>query len=52
MRIRAAARSDLPALADLMAASPLLQRYGVTARHARASLAEAMREGDLVLVAA
>jgi len=34
-----------------MAASPLLRRYEVTARGARASVTEALRGGDSVLVA-
>ncbi len=42
---------DLLVLAHVMAASPLLQRYGVTEEGARASLERAAREGDLLLVA-
>ncbi len=42
--------SDLDALAALMAASPLLQRYGVTPGSARESLARAFEAGDLLLV--
>lgn len=38
-------------IASLMASSPLLRRYRVSARSAKASLAEALRERDLVLVA-
>jgi GNAT superfamily N-acetyltransferase len=34
-----------------MARSPLLRRYGMTRRRAHASLAEGLRERDLVLVA-
>lgn len=51
MRIRAATRADHPALAALMAASPLLRRYGMDARRARAALAEAAGAGDVLLVA-
>jgi ribosomal protein S18 acetylase RimI-like enzyme len=38
-------------IARLMASSPLLRRYRVTAHDAKASLTEALRERDLVLVA-
>jgi GNAT superfamily N-acetyltransferase len=38
-------------MATLMAASPLLRRYGVTRTGARASLAQALRGRDIVLVA-
>ena len=38
-------------MATLMAASPLLRRYRVTPRGAKASLTEALRERDLVLAA-
>ena len=41
---------DIPALAALMRSSPLLQRYGVTERGARASLLEGRRGGDLLLI--
>ena len=51
MRIRAATQADLPALARLMAASPLLRRYGVDARRARAALVDARRARDVLLVA-
>ena len=51
MRIADATKADVGPLAALMAASPLLRRYGVTARGARASLREALRERDLLLVA-
>ncbi len=51
MRIRAATPRDLPALATLLAGSPLLRRYGLTAGGARRLLAEALRSDDLVLVA-
>ncbi len=50
MRIRSASRADLLGLVALMTASPLLRRYAVTARRARANLAEALRSGDVVLV--
>ena len=51
MRIRGARDTDLGALARLMAESPLLGRYGVTATRAREGLREALREGDVLLVA-
>ncbi len=51
MSITPATRAHLAALAQLMARSPLLRRYGVTRQSAWASLAEALRERDLVLVA-
>ena len=51
MKIRAATPRDLPALATLLAESPLLRRYGITARGARRLLGEALRAEDLVLVA-
>ena len=41
---------DLSALADLMAASPLLRRYGTTREAALAALERAHRAGDLVLI--
>ena len=50
MKIVRAARSHLTALAALMARSPLLRRYGVARRGARASLAAGLRERDLVLI--
>ena len=50
-RIVRARPAHLGPIATLMATSPLLHRYRVTARGARASLAEAMRERDIVLVA-
>ena len=43
--------ADLPALADLMAASPLLRRYGTTREAALAAVERAHRAGDLILVA-
>ena len=51
MRITRASRAHVPALAKLMTASPLLQRYGVTVGRARSSLLEALRERDQLLVA-
>jgi len=48
--VRATARHVTP-LATLMAASPLLRRYRVSARGAKASLTEALEQRDLVLVA-
>ncbi len=51
MRIASATRAHVAALAALMASSPLLRRYEVTARGARASLAEALHAGDVLLVA-
>jgi ribosomal protein S18 acetylase RimI-like enzyme len=50
-RIVRATDAHLGTIAMLMASSPLLHRYGVTARGAKASLAEAVREGDMVLAA-
>jgi len=50
-RIVRARAAHLGPMAELMAASPLLRRYRVTARGAKASLAEALRERDLVLAA-
>ncbi|MEP6694449.1 MAG: GNAT family N-acetyltransferase [Chloroflexota bacterium] len=46
-----ATRRHVAALVRLMARSPLLRRYDVTDRGARAGLLEALRERDLVLVA-
>ncbi len=43
---------DLPELAHLMAASPLLRRYGTTETSALALLRDALAGGDVVLVAA
>ena len=50
-RIVRATPADLGPIATLMATSPLLHRYRVTTRGAKASLAEAMRGRDIVLVA-
>ena len=51
MRIAPATRARVPALAALMAASPLLRRYGVTEKAARRGLAAATRARDVLLVA-
>jgi [ribosomal protein S18]-alanine N-acetyltransferase len=50
--MRPARQDDIPALAALMAASPLLQRYGTTRRAAARGLARGIRSGDRVIVAA
>jgi len=50
-RIVLAKTEHVRPMARLMADSPLLGGYRVTARGARASLTEAMRERDLLLVA-
>ena len=51
MRIRSASERDVAALGTLMAGSPLLRRYRVSAGVARESLREALRERDVLLVA-
>jgi len=51
MRIAPATARDVSALVELMTASPLLRRYGVTSRGARDSVRDAQRRGDLLLVA-
>lgn len=51
MKIAPATRAQLGALAELMAGSPLLRRYGVTRDRARTSLDEALTERDQVLIA-
>ena len=51
MNVTIATARDVPALVALMTASPLLKRYGVTDRGARASLLDGRRAGDLLLVA-
>ena len=51
MKIASATGRHRAAIAELMAASPLLRRYGVTARSARASVAAALRERDVVVIA-
>ncbi len=48
--IRVAASRDLPSLAQLMASSPLLERYRTTYDGALASLRKAVASDDLVLV--
>jgi len=50
-RIVVAKTEHVRPMARLMADSPLLRRYRVAARGATASLAEALRERDLLLVA-
>src|SRR5438445_195682 len=50
-RIVRARTEHLRPMAALMARSPLLRRYRVTARGAKASLAEALRQRDLVIAA-
>jgi GNAT superfamily N-acetyltransferase len=52
MRIARATVDHVPALVQLMTASPLLRRYAVTPRGARTSLLDALRQRDIVLVAA
>ena len=51
MRIVRATRRHIPAIAELMSASPLLRRYRVTRARATASLSDGLRAGDLLLVA-
>jgi ribosomal protein S18 acetylase RimI-like enzyme len=51
MNITPATARDVAAVIDLMTASPLLRRYGVTDRGARASVLDALRSDDLLLVA-
>ncbi len=51
MRIFRAGPKHVDALSELMTASPLLGRYGVTRRSARASLVEALGARDTILVA-
>ena len=50
-RIVRATDAHIEPLAALMASSPLLRRYRVTVRGAKASLTEALRARDLLLVA-
>src|SRR5712692_940333 len=50
-RIVRARKEHIRPMAALMARSPLLRRYRVTEQGAKASLAEALRERDLVLAA-
>jgi GNAT superfamily N-acetyltransferase len=49
--VREAKARDLAALADLMAASPLLVRYGVTRAGALKWLEDALGHGDVLLMA-
>jgi ribosomal protein S18 acetylase RimI-like enzyme len=49
--IRPLAAADLPALAEGLAALPLMQRYGRTAGKLEAALAAALRRGEGLLVA-
>jgi len=51
MKISRATARHVDALVRLMTRSPLLRRYKITSRRARAGLAEALRERDLLLVA-
>jgi ribosomal protein S18 acetylase RimI-like enzyme len=51
-RIVRATEAHIGPIAALMVSSPLLRRYRVTSRGAKASLAEALRERDLLLVGA
>jgi GNAT superfamily N-acetyltransferase len=51
MRITGANARDVDALVRLMSSSPLLRRYRVTEERARASIIDARRSGDLLLVA-
>ena len=51
MRIVRATRKHIDPIARLMATSPLLRRYRVTARGARTNLLEALRERDILLAA-
>ena len=51
MRTVRATRAHIAGLTQLMTRSPLLRRYGVTPDRARASLAEGLREHDLIQVA-
>ncbi len=51
MRTLRATRAHVAGLVELMIRSPLLRRYGVTSRGARATVLEGLRERDLLLVA-
>ena len=51
MKITRATSRDVPRIAALMAASPLLRRYRVTRASATKSLTEGLRAGDLLLIA-
>lgn len=50
MKTTAGTARDIEAIVGLMTSSPLLRRYGVTGRGARASLVDARRSGDLLLI--
>jgi GNAT superfamily N-acetyltransferase len=50
-RVGPAAAEDLPVLAELMAGSPLLLRYGITWAGAMGVLESAWRAGDVLLTA-
>jgi len=50
-KIVGATKAHVDAMAKLMASSPLLRRYRVSARGAKASLTEALRERDLLFAA-
>lgn len=50
-RISPVAEADVSGLADLMAASPLLQRYGTTRESALVAIEHGRRHEDLILVA-
>jgi GNAT superfamily N-acetyltransferase len=49
--VKPARAEDLPVLAELMADSPLLQRYGTTWAGAMAALESGWRAGDVLLTA-
>ena len=51
MKIVRATRRHVPAIAELMAASPLLRRYRVTRANARSSVEDGLRARDLIRVA-
>ena len=50
-RVGAAAAEDLPVLAELMADSPLMARYGITWAGGMRALESAWRAGDVLLTA-
>ena len=52
LRIRFARSADLPAVAAMMARSPLLRRYGATIGGAAGALARGRAAGDALIVAA
>jgi GNAT superfamily N-acetyltransferase len=51
VKIRAATAGDLQALAAIVAATPLWQRYGVTVASAQAALASGLAAGDSIALA-